>query len=51
LKPRGWSRPIYAGSGQHQLFFEPDHDKQKRLDGTFERIREKFGHDAHRIGK
>ena len=40
-----------AGSGQHQLFSEPDHDKQKRLDKAFDRIREKFGHDALRRGK
>ena len=39
------------GSGQHQLFSEPDHDKQKRLDEAFDRIREKFGHDALRRGK
>ena len=40
-----------AGSGQHQLFSEPDHDKQKRLDKAFDRIRDKFGHDALRRGK
>ncbi len=40
-----------AGRGQHQLFSEPDHDKQKRLDEVFDRIREKFGHDALRRGK
>ena len=40
-----------AGSGQHQLFLEPDHDKQKRLDEAFDKIREKFGHDALRRGK
>jgi DNA polymerase-4 len=40
-----------AGSGQHQLFSEPDHDKQKRLDEAFDRIRDKFGHDALRRGK
>ena len=40
-----------AESGQHQLFSEPDHDKQKRLDKAFDRIREKFGHDALRRGK
>ena len=40
-----------AESDQHQLFSEPDHDKQKRLDKAFDRIREKFGHDALRRGK
>jgi DNA polymerase-4 len=40
-----------AGSGQYQLFSESDHDKQKRLDEAFDRIREKFGHDALRRGK
>ncbi|MCP4612973.1 MAG: DNA polymerase IV [Planctomycetes bacterium] len=40
-----------VGSGQHQLFSEPDHDKQKRLDEAFDRIREKFGHNALRRGK
>ena len=40
-----------AGSGQHQLFSEPDHGKQKRLYEAFDRIREKFGHDALRRGK
>ena len=40
-----------SGSGQHQLFHEPDHDKQKRLDEAFDKIREKFGHDALRRGK
>ena len=40
-----------AGSGQHQLFSEPDADKQKRLDEAFDKIREKFGYDALRRGK
>ena len=40
-----------AGSGQHQLFSEPDYDKQKRLDEAFDKIREKFGYDALRRGK
>ncbi len=39
------------GRGQHQLFSEPDADKQKRLDEAFDKIREKFGHDALRRGK
>ena len=39
------------GSGQHQLFSEPEHDKQKKLDEAFDRIRDKFGHDALRRGK
>jgi DNA polymerase-4 len=40
-----------AGSGQQQLFPEPDHEKQKRLDEAFDKIRDKFGHDALRRGK
>ncbi len=40
-----------AGSGQHQLFSEPDQEKQKRLDEAFDKIRDKFGHDALRRGK
>jgi DNA polymerase-4 len=47
----GASGLLEAGSGQHQLFSEPDHGKQKRLDEAFDRIREKFGHDALRRGK
>lgn len=39
-----------AGSGQHQLFSEPDQDKQKRVDKAFDKIRDKFGHDALRRG-
>jgi DNA polymerase-4 len=40
-----------AGSGQHQLFTEPEQEKQKRLDEAFDAIRDKFGHDALRRGK
>lgn len=40
-----------AGSGQRQLFSEPEREKQKRLDKAFDRIRGKFGHDALRRGK
>jgi len=39
-----------AGTGQHELFPEPDQDKQKRLDKTFDAIRGKFGRDALRRG-
>ena len=35
-----------AGSGQHQLFPEPDQEKHKRLDEAFDKIRDKFGHDG-----
>ena len=41
----------HAGSGQRQLFEEPDQEKQKRLDKAFDEIRGKFGHDALRRGK
>ena len=40
-----------AASGQHQLFSEPDQEKQKSLDKAFDAIRGKFGHDALRRGK
>jgi DNA polymerase-4 len=40
-----------AGSGQHQLFTAPEVEKQKRLDEAFDKIRNKFGHDALRRGK
>ena len=40
-----------AGSGQHQLFTEPELEKQKRLDEAFDKIRNKFGDDALRRGK
>ncbi len=40
-----------AGSGQQELFPEPDQEKQKRLDEAFDKIRDKFGHDALRRGK
>jgi len=40
-----------AGSSQHQLFPDPEKEKQKRLDEAFDKIRNKFGHDALRRGK
>ena len=40
-----------AGSGQRQLFGEPEREKQKRLDKAFDRIRGKFGHDSLRRGR
>jgi DNA polymerase-4 len=40
-----------ASSGQHQLFSEPDQEKQRRLDEAFDKIRDKFGHDALRRGR
>ena len=39
-----------AGSGQQQLFLEPDQEKQKRLDRAFDAIRGKFGRDALKRG-
>ncbi len=39
-----------TGSGQKQLFPEPDQEKQKKLDEAFDKIRDKFGHDALRRG-
>ena len=41
----------HAGSSQRQLFEEPEQEKQKRLDEAFDKIRNKFGHDALRRGK
>jgi DNA polymerase-4 len=40
-----------TGSSQHQLFPDPEKEKQKRLDEAFDKIRNKFGHDALRRGK
>jgi len=40
-----------ACTGQQQLFSEPEQEKQKRLDKTFDEIRSKFGHDALRRGE
>ena len=40
-----------AGTGQRQLFTEPEQEKQERLDKTFDDIRGKFGHDSLRRGK
>ncbi|UCE50303.1 MAG: DNA polymerase IV [Phycisphaerales bacterium] len=40
-----------TGSGQRQLFSEPDQERQQRLDKTFDQIRGKFGRDALRRGK
>ena len=40
-----------TGSGQRQLFPEPGREKDKRLDKAFDRIRDKFGHDALRRGR
>ena len=39
-----------VGTGQRQLFEDPRHEKQRRLDAAFDRIRDKFGHDALRRG-
>lgn len=39
-----------AGSGQQQLFSECDHEKEKKLDEAFDKIRDKFGYDALRRG-
>jgi DNA polymerase-4 len=40
-----------AGTGQRQLFPEPEQEKQQRLDKAFDQIRGKFGRDALRRGK
>jgi DNA polymerase-4 len=47
----GVSGLLKTGSGQHQLFPDPEKEKQKRLDEAFDKIRNKFGHDALRRGK
>lgn len=46
----GVSALLKASSGQHQLFPDPEKEKQKRLDEAFDKIRDKFGHDALRRG-
>ena len=40
-----------AGTGQQQLFVEPEQEKEEKLDKAFDDIRDKFGHDALRRGK
>jgi DNA polymerase IV len=40
-----------AGSGQQELFPEPETEKQRRLDEAFDKIRDKFGRDALGRGK
>lgn len=40
-----------VGTTQRQLFEEPEMERQRRLDAAFDRIRDKFGHDALRRGK
>jgi DNA polymerase-4 len=40
-----------TGTGQRQLFPEPEDEKQKRLDRAFDQIRGKFGRDILRRGK
>ena len=37
-----------AGSGQHQLFTEPEQERQRRLDEAFDAIRGKFGHGSNK---
>jgi len=39
------------GSGQRQLFTDPEEEKQKRLDETFDAIRNRYGKDALKHGK
>jgi len=46
----GVSGLLKTGAGQHQLFPDPEKEKQKRLDEAFDKIRSKFGHDALRRG-
>jgi DNA polymerase-4 len=46
----GVSGLLKTGSGQHQLFPDSGEEKQKRLDEAFDKIRDKFGHDALRRG-
>jgi DNA polymerase-4 len=39
------------GSGQGQLFFDPDEEKQKKLDQAFDAIRNRYGKDALKHGE
>lgn len=41
---------ISEGSGQKELFTDPDEEKQKRLDKTFDRIKHRYGDDAVKRG-
>jgi DNA polymerase-4 len=47
----GVSGLVKTVSSQHQLFPDSEEEKQKRLDEAFDKIRNKFGHDALRRGK
>lgn len=38
------------GSGQQLLFADPEEEKQKKLDTTFDKIREKYGDDSLKRG-
>jgi len=38
------------GTGQRPLFEDPGQEKQRRLDAAFDKIRDKFGHDALKRG-
>jgi len=39
-----------AGSGQQQLFSDPQEEKQKNIDSAFDRIREKYGRNSLKRG-
>lgn len=46
----GASGLISEGSGQKELFTNPGEEKQKRLDKTFDRIKNRYGDDAVKRG-
>ena len=47
----GTSGLVVQGSGQKELFKNPEEEKQKRIDKAFDVIRGKYGDDAVRLGR
>jgi hypothetical protein len=47
----GTSGLVVEGSGQKELFINPEEEKQKRIDKAFDIIRDKYGDDAVRLGR
>ena len=45
----GVSGLVVEGSGQKELFINPEEEKQKRIDKAFDIIRGKYGDDAVRL--
>lgn len=47
----GTSGLIAEGTGQKELFTDPEEEKQKRLDKAFDRIKNRYGDDAVKRGR